>query len=142
MFGLLLAAVLVAKKVRGAILIGIVATTVLAIIEALARVGPLSDFFHTMGTVFGLANEGEILNDDGSVPHLQGILVVDSLGAIAGGLAGTSSNTSFIESASGVGDGARTGVASAAVPRYRAAWLSHYGSCPMAQTGEGALTRA
>ena len=68
----------------------------------------LSDFFDTMGTVFGLANEGDILEEDGSVPHFEAILLVDSLAAVAGGVANTSSNTSYIESASGVGDGART----------------------------------
>ena len=67
----------------------------------------LSDFFDTMGTVFGLANEGEIVEENGEVPHFESILVVDSVGAIAGGVAGTSSNTSYIESASGIGDGAR-----------------------------------
>ncbi|MEI8057914.1 MAG: NCS2 family permease [Actinomycetes bacterium] len=171
-FGLLLTSVLVARKVRGAILIGIVASTALSLlIEAIGHVGPhigqdgkvanpdgwslnvpiwpsqvvaspdfgllgqfnlfggfqaigfvaaslavfslmLSDFFDTMGTVFGLAHEGEILNEDGSVPHLGSILMVDSVAAAAGGIASVSSNTSYIESASGVGDGARTGIAS------------------------------
>ena len=72
----------------------------------------LSDFFDTMGTVFGLANEGEILNEDGTVPHFEAVLMVDSLAAAAGGAASVSSNTSYIESASGVGEGARTGIAS------------------------------
>ena len=173
-FGLLLTAVLVARKTRGAILIGIVTTTLLAIVvEAVADVGPrfgldgkianelgwslnvpawpsqvvstpdlgllgqfnllggfqtigfvaaslavfslmLSDFFDTMGTVFGLANEGEILEEDGDVPHLEPILLVDSIAAAAGGMASVSSNTSYIESAAGIGEGARTGIASLA----------------------------
>jgi AGZA family xanthine/uracil permease-like MFS transporter len=173
-FGLLLTAVLVARKTRGAILIGIVVTTLLAIVvEAIAKVGPrvgpdgsianelgwslnvprwpdatqvvstpdlslvgqfnllggfqaigvvaaslavfslmLSDFFDSMGTIFGLANEGEILDENGDVPHLEPILLVDSIAAAAGGAASASSNTSYIESASGVGEGARTGIAS------------------------------
>ena len=171
-FGLLLTIVLVVRKVKGAILIGLVGTTVLAIIiEAIAGVGPktgadgsvanivgwglnvpkvpdsvvatpdlgllgqfnlfgsfqivgviaaiiaifallLSDFFDTMGTVFGLSTEAELLDKDGEVPHLQSILIVDSIAAAAGGAASTSSNTAYIESASGIGDGARTGIAS------------------------------
>lgn len=71
----------------------------------------LSDFFDTMGTVYAIATEGDLLDKNGDVPGLQGILVVDSVAAAAGGLAGVSSNTSYIESASGVGEGARTGFA-------------------------------
>jgi AGZA family xanthine/uracil permease-like MFS transporter len=171
-FGLLLTIILIVRKVKGAILIGLVGTTVLAIIiEAIAGVGPktgadgsvanivgwglnvpkvpdsvvatpdlgllgqfnlfgsfqivgviaaiiaifallLSDFFDTMGTVFGLSTEAELLDKDGEVPHLQSILIVDSIAAAAGGAASTSSNTAYIESASGIGDGARTGIAS------------------------------
>lgn len=72
----------------------------------------LSDFFDTIGTVTGLATEADLMNADGEVEHLGEILTVDSVAAIAGGFAGTSSNTAYIESASGIGDGARTGIAS------------------------------
>ena len=72
----------------------------------------LSDFFDTIGTVTGLATEADLMNADGEVDHLGPILAVDSIAAMAGGLAGTSSNTAYIESASGIGDGARTGIAS------------------------------
>ena len=72
----------------------------------------LSDFFDTIGTVTGLAKEADLMTADGEVEHLGEILAVDSLAAMAGGLAGTSSNTAYIESASGIGDGARTGIAS------------------------------
>ena len=72
----------------------------------------LSDFFDTIGTVTGLATEADLINADGEVDHLGPILAVDSIAAMAGGLAGTSSNTAYIESASGIGDGARTGIAS------------------------------
>ena len=166
-FGLLLTIVLVVRKVKGAILIGILATTVLAIIiEAIAGVGAktadnptgwglnvpvvpetviatpdlgllgqfslfgsfevigvlasilaifslmLSDFFDTMGTAFGLATEAELLDEEGNIPHFESILVVDSLAAAAGGVGSVSSNTSYVESASGIGEGARTGIAS------------------------------
>ena len=171
-FGLLLTIILVVRKVKGAILIGILATTVFAIIiEAVAKVGPmkdatgavanpagwglnvpkmpdtiisspdlsllgqfnlfgsfqiigvvaallaifslmLSDFFDTMGTAFGLATEADLLDEEGQIPHFESILVVDSLAAVAGGAASASSNTSYIESAAGIGEGARTGIAS------------------------------
>ena len=171
-FGLLLTIILLVRKVRGAILIGILGTAVVAIIvEAVAKVGPrtgpdgseanpvgwslnvprlpdqvistpdlgllgqfnllgswqaigvvatilaifslmLSDFFDTMGTAFGLATEAELLDKEGQIPHFESILVVDSVAAIAGGASSTSSNTSYIESASGIGEGARTGIAS------------------------------
>ena len=169
-FGLILTAILVAKKVRGGILAGIVASTVLAlIVEAAfhpmvtggdgkpmsawslsvpkwtgnAFATPdfslfghvnvfgafsgknavlaaalavftllLSDFFDTVGTVYAISAEADLLDADGNVPNLDKILIVDSVAAAAGGFAGTSSNTSYIESASGVGDGARTGFAS------------------------------
>lgn len=166
-FGLLLTIVLVVRKVKGAILIGILATTVLAIIiESIAGVGGktadnptgwglnvpavpetiiatpdlgllgqfslfgsfevigviasilaifslmLSDFFDTMGTAFGLATEAELLDEEGNIPHFESILVVDSIAAAAGGIGSVSSNTSYIESASGIGEGARTGIAS------------------------------
>ena len=72
----------------------------------------LSDFFDTMGTAFGLATEADLLEENGDIPHLESILVVDSIAAIAGGAGSTSSNTAYIESASGIGEGARTGIAS------------------------------
>jgi AGZA family xanthine/uracil permease-like MFS transporter len=175
-FGLLLMVVLVALRKRAAILIGLIATTVLAVVlEATQKIGSantdpaapglenptgwnlnvpaipetligyvdptplfdidifgafnapafgalaaglavfsllLSDFFDTIGTVTGLAKEADLMTADGEVEHLGEILAVDSIAAMAGGLAGTSSNTAYIESASGIGDGARTGIAS------------------------------
>ncbi len=171
--GLLLVIGLYVRKVKGAMLISVVATTILAIIvEAIVKNGPyidsnlavhptgwqlnvpaitgsiwtvpdlhllfkvdmfgafagggtafisviltifallLSDFFDTMGTVFAVGSEAGLLDKNGNPPYMQEILVVDSLAAIAGGLGSTSSNTSYIESASGVGEGARTGLAS------------------------------
>ena len=72
----------------------------------------LADFFDTMGTMTAIGAEADLLDEDGTPENAQRILVVDSLAAVAGGAAGISSNTSYIESASGVGDGARTGLAS------------------------------
>jgi len=72
----------------------------------------LADFFDTMGTVVAVGAEGNLLDDKGNPPHMTGILLVDSAAAVAGGVGSVSSNTSYIESAAGVGEGARTGLAS------------------------------
>jgi AGZA family xanthine/uracil permease-like MFS transporter len=71
----------------------------------------LADFFDTIGTIVAVGRTACLLGEDGNPPRTQQILIVDSLAAIAGGLFSTSSNTSYIESASGVSDGARTGLA-------------------------------
>ncbi|MFE9911212.1 NCS2 family permease [Streptomyces clavifer] len=72
----------------------------------------LSDFFDTMGTVVGVSHEAGLLDEDGKVPNLGRVLLIDGAAAVAGGAASSSSNTSYIESAAGVGEGARTGFAS------------------------------
>ena len=72
----------------------------------------LADFFDTMGTMTAIGAEAGLLDEEGNPPSTQQILIVDSIAAAAGGAAGVSSNTSYIESASGVGEGARTGLAS------------------------------
>lgn len=72
----------------------------------------LADFFDTMGTVVAVGAQGDLLDSHGRPPHLSSILMVDSLAAAAGGVGSTSSNTSYIESAAGVAEGARTGLAS------------------------------
>jgi AGZA family xanthine/uracil permease-like MFS transporter len=169
--GVLFTAILVARRVRAGILIGIVGTTIFAIVlNAIVDVGPqfgaggkfnprgwglnvpklpdklfeapdfgllghfslgggaaqigivsaalfvftlmLADFFDTMGTVVGVGKEGDMLDEDGRLPGVGRVLLVDSLAAAAGGAASASSNTAYIESAAGVGDGARTGLAS------------------------------
>src|SRR5918998_1024528 len=167
--GLLFTIVLFVRRVRGAILIGILVTTVFAIIvEAIAKVGPsfvdgkpnpqgwslnvpalpdkivdvpdlsllgnfnvldswgragwlvvlmfiftllITDFFDTMGTMVAVGQEGGLLDQEGMPPRTREILLVDSVAAAAGGAASVSSNTSYIESAAGVAEGARTGVA-------------------------------
>jgi AGZA family xanthine/uracil permease-like MFS transporter len=166
--GLLFIAVLMVRKVKGALLIGIVAATILAvIIEAVADVGPynaktnpngwqlnvpsfkgkhfgapdlslfgnvslgggfdaigvvsaiviifslvLSDFFDVMGTTIGLGSEAGLLDKDGNLPNIGPVLFVDGLAAVGGGVASASSATTYVESAAGIGDGARTGLAS------------------------------
>ena len=72
----------------------------------------MTDFFDTMGTVVGLGEEARFLSPQGKLPRLKKVLLVDSLGAVFGGLSGSSSNTTYIESAAGIADGGRTGKAS------------------------------
>ncbi len=163
--GLVLLVALWVRRVRGAILIAILATTVVALVlEAVLELGArndnpggwsltvprfdgfvdlpdfgtlgqfslfgaftsigvvaalllvfslmLADFFDTMGTMTAIGAEAGLNDEEGTPPRMQRILVVDSVAAIAGGAGGVSSNTSYIESASGVGEGARTGLAS------------------------------
>ncbi|MER7362326.1 NCS2 family permease [Nonomuraea wenchangensis] len=166
--GLLATAAMVARKTKGAILIGIVGTTILAIVvEAFAKAGQssaenpggwqlnrptvpeeifgfhnpltlfaefdpiggfqrvtvllavlfvftllITDFFDTMGTVVGVGRQAGLVQEDGMLPRTKQILLVDSIGAAAGGAGSVSSNTTYVESAAGVGEGARTGLAS------------------------------
>ncbi|MCU1545927.1 MAG: family permease [Homoserinimonas sp.] len=163
-FTLLLTGILVARKVKGALLIGILASTVLAIIvEAVAQLGSAVDnkggwslsvpvwptqvfsvpdlsllgqvsfgsferigalaalmlvftlvftnFFDAMGTMTGLSKEAGLADAQGNFPRLKSALIVEGVGAVAGGVASGSSNTVFIESGAGIGEGARTGLA-------------------------------
>ncbi|HYI32337.1 MAG TPA: NCS2 family permease [Glaciibacter sp.] len=164
--GLVIMGVLLARKVKAALLIGIVATTIIAVIlELIFRVGPslgtnpagwnlnapvlpstivavpdfsligqvdlfgaferigvlaavmlvftlvFTNFFDAMGTLTGLANEAGLSDDKGNFPRLKSALIVEGVGAVAGGAASASSNTVFIESGAGIGEGARTGFA-------------------------------
>lgn len=68
------------------------------------------DFFDTIGTVTAIGEAAHLAGPDGRVPHLRRILGVDGLSASIGGLAGASSVTSYIESAAGIAEGARTGL--------------------------------
>lgn len=70
-----------------------------------------SNFFDAMGTMTGLATEAGLADKKGDFPRIKSALVVEGVGAIAGGLSSTSSNTVFVESSSGIGEGARTGLA-------------------------------
>jgi AGZA family xanthine/uracil permease-like MFS transporter len=75
----------------------------------------LTDFFDTMGTATGIAEQAGLAEKDGKIPGIGRLLFVDSLGAAAGGAAGVSSNTSYIESAAGVAEGGRTGLTAVVV---------------------------
>ncbi len=143
-FGILLTAWLVTRGTKGALLIGIVATTLVAFGCGMAKpptgvmAAPqfdtfgkldlshvlqpallamvfaflITDFFDTMGTVIGIGEQAGHLQPDGSLPRLNRVLLVDSLAAAWGGLCSASSVTSYIESASGVSEGGRTGLTS------------------------------
>jgi AGZA family xanthine/uracil permease-like MFS transporter len=154
-FGLVLTIALRARGIRGDLLIGIIATTVLATVineiddngagftagaswpgdvyesPDLALLGNfnfdaftelafisavvwafslfLADFFDTMGTLVGVGKQAGYLDEEGRMDDVRRPLLVDSLAAVAGGAASTSSATTYIESASGVGVGGRTG---------------------------------
>ena len=75
----------------------------------------MTDFFDTMGTMFAVAEEAELIDEDGEVPQAKRVLLVDGLAAILGGAMGASSVTSYIESGSGVAEGGRTGLTSVVV---------------------------
>jgi AGZA family xanthine/uracil permease-like MFS transporter len=156
--GVLLTIALLARKVKGAILISIVTMTAVAIVVnsiadikswglttpkvpdkivdspdfglvghfslfgGFAEAGVLtavlliftlvlSDFFDAMGTIVGISAEAGLLDDEGQVPGIGRVLFIDGAAAVAGGMGSASSNTAYIESAAGVGEGARTGFA-------------------------------
>jgi AGZA family xanthine/uracil permease-like MFS transporter len=75
----------------------------------------LSDFFDTMGTVVGISEEAGFVDENGRLPGIRNVLLVDSIAAAVGGLFSTSSNTTYIESAAGVSEGGRTGLTSVVV---------------------------
>ena len=75
----------------------------------------LSDFFDTMGTVIGVGEQAGLVDENGRLPNVGNVLVVDSVAAIAGGTFGVSSNTTYIESAAGVSEGGRTGLTAVVV---------------------------
>ena len=153
MFGLIVTGVMLIRKMKGAILIGIVATTVLAIatsaevyfgatafpgfngivgfswpsdlIGALDIVGALEygilgvvftflfvDFFDTAGTFIGLADKSGRMDAEGNIEAPRAAFSADGAATAVGALLGTSSTTTYIESAAGIEDGARTGLAS------------------------------
>lgn len=70
-----------------------------------------TNFFDAMGTMTGLSKEAGLADEKGEFPRLRSALIVEGVGAVAGGLTSGSSNTVFIESGAGIGEGARTGLA-------------------------------
>jgi len=72
----------------------------------------LSDFSDTMGTVIGVSEEAGFLESRGRLPRLNRVLLIDSMAAVAGDAVGSSSATTYIESAAGVAEGGRRGISS------------------------------
>jgi adenine/guanine/hypoxanthine permease len=72
----------------------------------------VTDFFDTMGTATAIGEQAGLTDENGKLPGIGRVLLVDSVAAAAGGAAGISSNTSYIESAAGVAEGGRTGFTS------------------------------
>ena len=68
------------------------------------------DLFDTLGTLIGVASKADMLDEDGRLPHIKGALMADSIGTCVGAVLGTSTTTTFVESASGVTEGGRTGL--------------------------------
>jgi len=146
-FGLALTLVLMARKIKGAIFIGIIGTTVLGMLRGISswpttffamphpsstflkldfrgalQLGFLEilfaflfvDLFDNVGTLVGVCEQGGFIKD-GKIPRVGRVLLADSVGTIFGALTGTSTVTSYIESAAGVAAGARTGFSNVAV---------------------------
>ena len=131
LIGVVITAILLVKKVKGGILYGILITWVLGILCELtgiyvpnfSGVGLLNffavmfsflfvDLFDTLGTLIGVASKADMLDEDGKLPHIKGALMADSIATCAGAVLGTSTTTTFVESASGVTEGGRTGLTS------------------------------
>lgn len=149
-FSLLIMGILSAKKVKGALLYGIIGGTILGLILGVTQLpsqGILSlppslkpvafklhwdniftldmfsvmftflfvDIFDTLGTITGVATKANMLDEKGNLPGIGKALLSDAIGTVVGALLGTSTITTFVESASGVTDGGRTGLTSLSV---------------------------
>mgnify|MGYP000076329003 CR=1 FL=1 len=142
--GLIITGILLYKNVTGAILIGIIASTIIGIpfgvtplpeklfsmppslsqvafklefseifsLEMVAVVFAFLfvDVFDTIGTLVGVASKADMLDKDGKLPRVKPALFADAVGTTAGALLGTSTVTTYVESASGVAQGGRTGL--------------------------------
>lgn len=143
--GLLIMAVLTARKTKGALLIGIVISTIIALFTGVSKLpeggiiqlppslSPIAfkldfssifslemfsvvfaflfvDLFDTIGTLTGVATKAKMLDENGQLPNAGRALFADSVGTTIGALLGTSTVTTFVESATGVAEGGRTGL--------------------------------
>lgn len=163
LIGVVITAILLVKKVKGGILIGILITWMLGVIceltglyvvdagnglyslipdfsqglqlSALGDVAFKMDFsemfsldflvvvfaflfvdlFDTLGTLIGVASKSNMLDEDGKLPRIKGALMADAIGTTAGAALGTSTVTTYVESATGVAEGGRTGLTAAIV---------------------------
>jgi AGZA family xanthine/uracil permease-like MFS transporter len=144
--GLIIMMGLLALKVKGALLIGILATTVISIPFGVTQIpqgwSPVSapaapllfqfdfskilsmdfvvvlftflfvDIFDTIGTLVGVTTQAKLTDSKGNIPKVKQALIADAVGTVAGACLGTSTVTSYIESAAGVAEGGRTGLTS------------------------------
>ncbi|MEW6548140.1 MAG: NCS2 family permease [Spirochaetota bacterium] len=144
--GLVITGVLLAMKVKGALLIGILATTLVGIPFGVTKIpegwSPVSapaaplflqfqfdkiftldffvvfftflfvDIFDTIGTLVGVTTQAGLTDKNGQIPRVKQALLSDAIGTVAGAALGTSTVTSYVESASGVAEGGRTGLTS------------------------------
>ncbi len=150
LFGVLVIGVLLILKVKGALLIGILSSTILALILGVTQlpegglvslppsVKPIFwkfdfsqiftldmlivlftflfvDMFDTVGTLIGVADKADMLSKDGKIPRVKQALFADAIGTTFGAIMGTSTVTTYVESASGVSEGGRTGLTSFSV---------------------------
>ncbi len=144
LIGLVIMGYLLARKVKGALLIGILITTIIGIPFGVTKIpegwSPLAkpaapllfqfqfdrvftldffivfftflfvDIFDTIGTLVGVTTQAGLIDRDGQIPKVKGALLSDAIGTVAGACLGTSTVTSYVESASGVAEGGRTGL--------------------------------
>ena len=143
--GVVITSVLLVLKVRGSLLFGILATTIIGIpmgithCDGIVGMPPSSepiffkfewdqivakemvvivftflfvDMFDTIGTLVGVSTKAGMIDENGRIPHLKKAFMVDAVGTTAGAMLGTSTITTFVEAASGVGEGGRTGLTS------------------------------
>ena len=148
LIGLIITAVLVVKNVRGGLLIGILATTLIGIPMGITNyTGVVSmphsisdifckfewsnvftldmlvvvftflfiDMFDTIGTLVGVCTKANIIGADGRIPRIKQAFMADSIATTVGACLGTSTTTTYVESASGVAQGGRTGLTAFAV---------------------------
>lgn len=173
MIGLVVTGILLARKVKGALLLGIIITTIVGIPfgvttwaggsfmpttpyfcefafkEIFSNGKSLFDFvivmftflfvdmFDTVGTLIGCAGKSGIVQKDGSIPNCKEALLADAIGTTLGAVLGTSTVTTFVESASGVAEGGRTGLTAVTVAILFALSLflePLFGSIPSAAT--------
>lgn len=141
--GIILTSVLLVRKVKGALLIGILATTIIGIPMGVTKLtGVFStppsiepiffqfewdkiftqdmiiivftflfvDLFDTIGTIIGVTTRANMIDKDGKIPRLKQAFLVDAIGTTGGAIMGTSTVTTFVESAAGVEVGGRSGL--------------------------------
>ena len=149
--GIILSGVLMARKVKGALFLSIIATTIIGIPMGVTQIpahwfpvampesiGPvfckfnfdglfttrtamvvisllLVNIFDTVGTLVGLAYKTRIVNADGSIPHIKEAMMSDAIGTTCGALLGSSTLTTYVESAAGIAEGGRSGMTSLVV---------------------------